>query len=74
MMRENEIDSAADAGGKLTLAKREPIAWMRRWAFEGVDVMAIPKAQRPAGWLFHELTRHRCAPDDVPLYAKEDQE
>jgi len=47
----------------------QAVAWMRKWAFDGIDVMAMPKKERPAGWMLHEVTRHQCLPDDVPLYA-----
>lgn len=48
-----------------------PVAWMRRWAFEKIDVMKIKKADRPRGWMMHDCTVARLYENDVPLYAKE---
>jgi hypothetical protein len=45
----------------------KPIAYMRRWAYDGVDVMALKKADRPRGWQMHAVTVHRCCEDDIPL-------
>ena len=45
------------------------VAWMRKWAFDGVDVMAIKKKDRPRGWMCHDVTKMQVAPDDIPLYA-----
>ncbi len=42
---------------------------MRRWAYDGVDVMAIKKADRPKGWFLHDVTKGKFFDDDVPLYA-----
>jgi len=50
-------------------APSEPLAYMRRWAFEGTDVMAMKKKDRPRGWVFHEVTRGKVNEDDVPLFA-----
>ena len=44
-------------------------AWMRRWAFDGVDVMALPKDERPHGWQLRPTTEAKCLDDDVPLCA-----
>lgn len=46
---------------------RAPVAWMRRWAAEGVNVMALPKDKRPPGWGLLPITPHKLVVDDVPL-------
>jgi hypothetical protein len=50
------------------VADAKPAAFMRRWAFDKVDVMAIKKKDRPAGWVFHDVTATKFAKDDVPLF------
>jgi hypothetical protein len=47
----------------------QPIAYMRRWAFDKIDVMKMPKKDRPKGWGFLEVTSVQYMDDDVPLYA-----
>lgn len=47
----------------------KPIAWMRRWAYDKIDVMALLKAKRPRGWNFHATTVGQLFDDDVPLVA-----
>lgn len=47
----------------------EPVAWMRRCAFDKIDVMAMPKAERPRGWAMRDVTTDKLFNDDVPLYA-----
>jgi hypothetical protein len=49
-------------------AKPEPRAWMRRWAYDGVNVMAMKKDDRPQGWSFDATSEERFLNDDVPLY------
>jgi hypothetical protein len=48
-----------------------PVAWMRRWAFDQVEVMKLPKKERPPGWWLHAVTETKQLHSDVPLYAKE---
>jgi hypothetical protein len=48
---------------------REPVAYMRRHAFDGVDVMKMPKTERPRGWGHHDVSTSKLFPEDVPLYA-----
>lgn len=44
------------------------LAYMRRWAFDGIDVMAIKKREdRPRGWSLYATTETNLQPDDVPL-------
>lgn len=50
-------------------AKGKPISFMRRWAYDGIDVMATKKAERPKGWFLHDVTKGAFFDDDVPLYA-----
>jgi hypothetical protein len=52
----------------------KPRAWMRRWAFEGIKVMKLPKADRPPHWIYAEVTVSKLFEDDVPLFAKEEQQ
>lgn len=56
---------------------RKPDAWMRRWAFNGEQPVKEKNNRGRMAWpkrfLFHEVTRHQCFPDDVPLYADEGQ-
>lgn len=54
----------------------KPVAWMRRWAFEGEQPFKIRsertgrmKTHPKFGWL--EVTRGKILPDDVPLFARE---
>jgi len=47
----------------------EPIAWARRWYVDGIDVMALPKAERPHGWSLMPTSSTRLLEDDVPLHA-----
>jgi len=49
----------------------KPVGWMRSWAYEGIDVMAIPKKDRPGGWMFRDVTRHKAMRNDVPLYSQQ---
>lgn len=58
----------------MTMTNRKVRAWMRKWAFDGVKVMKLPKADRPRGWIYAEVTVAQLFPDDVPLYANEDEE
>lgn len=44
-------------------------AWMRRWAYDDVDVMTLKKADRPKGWGYFAVTVDKLLPDDVPLAA-----
>lgn len=46
---------------------REPAAWMRKWAADGVNVMKLKKEDRPRGWAMHAVTVDKLLPDDVPL-------
>lgn len=52
-------------------ARGEPIAYMRRWAFDGDEGT---RGNRPRGWKLKEVTPGRCLPDDVPLYARPDDQ
>lgn len=47
----------------------EVLAWMRRWAFDKVDVMTVKKADRPRGWSLFAVTTEKLLDDDVPLAA-----
>lgn len=47
----------------------EPVAWMRKWAADKIDVMKLKKADRPHGWAMYPTTEDRIFDDDVPLYA-----
>ena len=66
----DEIDAAADAAIAAYEAAQKPVAYMRRWAFDGVDVMKMKKVDRPLGWAYYATTDYRLLPDDVPLYAR----
>ena len=44
----------------------EPVAYMRRWAFDGDEGT---RGNRPRGWKLHAVTRAKVLPDDVPLFA-----
>ncbi len=55
----------------LTAVANPPIAWMRRWAFDGVDVMKMRKVDRPRGWMMHAVTTSLLYVDDVPLFTTE---
>lgn len=44
----------------------EPVAWMRRWAF---DKNEGTRGNRPLGWGLQAVTGSRLLPDDVPLFA-----
>jgi hypothetical protein len=46
----------------------KPLAYMRKWAFDDIDVMKLPVDTRPKGWRFHEVTTYKIFDDDVPLY------
>src|SRR5690625_2434006 len=50
-------------------AEAQPVAWMRRCAFDRVDVLTLAKSDRPRGWNMHAVTENKALPDDVPLYA-----
>lgn len=54
-----------DRIGKDAVREIEPIAFMRRWAFEGVEGT---KGNRPRGWQLHAVTRSKALSDDIPLY------
>lgn len=55
-----------------------PVAWMRRWHFEGEN----PQKQRnengrmvwPVKYKFLAVTPNKIFPDDVPLFAHEESE
>ena len=57
------------ADERALLVGEAPRAWMRRWAHDGVEVMKLPKRDRPAGWAYLSVTEQKLLPDDVPLYA-----
>lgn len=48
-------------------AAGEPIAYMRPWTFRGENIMDTKKAERPTGWIMHDLTQHQCNLEDVAL-------
>lgn len=50
-------------------AEAQQVAWMRRCAFDRVDVLTLAKSDRPRGWNMHAVTENKALPDDVPLYA-----
>lgn len=53
----------------------KPIAWMRKWYFDG----EVPKKEKkengrlawPAKFKFLPVTVGQCFPDDVPLYCRD---
>lgn len=47
----------------------QPRAWMRRWAFDNIDVMTMKKENRPRGWGMLATATGKLFDDDVPLYA-----
>jgi len=49
---------------------QQEAAWMRRWAFDGIDVMKIDKPSRPVGWQFQAVSEVKILPDDIPLYTR----
>jgi hypothetical protein len=51
------------------VSEPKPDAYMRRWAFNKIDVMKMPKKDRPTGWQLHETSVAKILRDDVPLYA-----
>lgn len=54
-------------------AEGQPVGYMRRWAFDGVDVMKIKKPERPRGWMMHEITVDKLFDNDEPLFGKPDR-
>lgn len=53
-------------------AAQKPRAYMRRWAYDGKDVMDIPEKDRPQDFSYRqEVTLTQLFPDDVPLYSLE---
>jgi hypothetical protein len=51
---------------------QKPRAYMRRWAYDGKDVMDIPEKDRPQDFGYRqEVTLTQLFPDDVPLYSLE---
>lgn len=55
----------------------KPLAWMRRWAFDGVKPEKVrnPETNRmhlPFKFRMYEVTRGQCQDDDVPLVAASD--
>jgi hypothetical protein len=46
----------------------KPVAWMRSWTYQGVDVMKIPKKDRPQGWALRDVTLRRFYGEDIALY------
>ena len=55
----------------MTDATQKPRAYMRRWAYDGKDVMRLKKADRPRGWAYLEVTLTQVFDGDVPLYRLE---
>ena len=55
----------------MTETEGKPRAWMRRWAFDGIKVMRLPKADRPRGWIYAEVSVDKFFDDDVPLFDRE---
>ena len=53
---------------------QKPRAYMRRWAYDGIDVMRLKPDDRPRGWTYLEVTLTQLFPDDVPLYSLEPKE
>lgn len=57
--------------------KKNPLAWMRKWAFEG----EIPKKEKrengrwawPTKFLMLPVTQSKCFEDDIPLFAEENK-
>lgn len=52
--------------------REEPTAYMRRYAFNGIDALSMKKEDRPRGWSYYELSRIKRYHDDVALYAMEE--
>lgn len=52
-----------------------PVAWMRRWHFDGETPKKEKKENGRTAWPYKfkllPVTVNQCLPDDVPLYAKE---
>jgi hypothetical protein len=67
------ICAAATAGevgnGSSGEGVERPVAWMRDWAFAGIDVMAMPKRERPRGWNMKDVTVFKLLETDIPLCA-----
>lgn len=59
------MEAALDAAE----AETKPVAWMRRWAADKIDVMALKKPDRPRGWHLYATTEAKLLADGVPLYA-----
>ena len=64
--------SAAKAGGWVAV-QGKPVAWMRKWAYEGEVPQKIRNENGrmawPAKFKFLPVTQGKCISDDVPLYA-----
>lgn len=62
----------------LSPERKEPVAWMRKWAFDGETPYreTNPRTGRQhlaRKFTFHEVSRNRLFPDDVPLAATPEQ-
>lgn len=57
--------------------KKEPVAWMRRWAFEKEkpyqELSPTGRMRVPVRFKLHMVTIHKILADDVPLYAGEEK-
>lgn len=67
------LRSLLSAPAPSAIAPQKPVAWMRKWAFDG----ETPKKEKnengrwawPAKFRMRELTRQQVFPDDVPLFS-----
>jgi hypothetical protein len=65
-LRREAVEADRDAQGKVA-------AWMRRWAYDNEkpakQINANGRMAWPAKFKLLPVTKIRCQPDDVPLYA-----
>jgi hypothetical protein len=65
-----QVETAGEVGnGSSGEGVERPVAWMRDWAFAGIDVMAMPKRERPRGWNMKDVTVFKLLETDIPLCA-----
>ncbi len=65
---------AALEAEKAEMERQEPVAWMRKWAFDGETPTKERNSRGRMALAFRfrllEVTRGKCLPNDVPLYAR----